>query len=155
MKRWSALILLCASMTLAQAEEWKPEKGFISLFNGKDLSGWCFREKMPRKSPVIGSIQFDFNGQAASPAFNADKAGRYSATHGVLSVNPPAGRLRLISRIDTTREFPQNFILKLEFRAGVNADSGIFIRKPQLQCRDYWIAGPYKDLKGYKPQEWN
>jgi hypothetical protein len=37
----------------------------------------------------------------------------------------------------------------------VNADSGVFIRKPQLQCRDYLVAGPYKDLKQYKPQEWN
>jgi hypothetical protein len=38
---------------------------------------------------------------------------------------------------------------------GVNADSGIFIRRPQLQCRDYLMAGPYKDLKKYKPQDWN
>jgi hypothetical protein len=31
----------------------------------------------------------------------------------------------------------------------------VFIRKPQLQCRDYLVAGPYKDLKAYKPQDWN
>jgi len=37
----------------------------------------------------------------------------------------------------------------------VNADSGIFLRKPQLQCRDYLLAGPYKELKLYKPQDWN
>jgi hypothetical protein len=55
----------------------------------------------------------------------------------------------------TVAEFPRNFILKLEFRASVNADSGVFIRKPQLQCRDYLVAGPYKELKKYKPQEWN
>jgi hypothetical protein len=24
-----------------------------------------------------------------------------------------------------------------------------------LQCRDYPLAGPYKDLKNYKPQDWN
>lgn len=28
-------------------------------------------------------------------------------------------------------------------------------RRPQLQCRDYALAGPWKDLKKYKPQEWN
>ena len=55
----------------------------------------------------------------------------------------------------TTREFPHDFQLKLEFRAGVNADSGIFLRGPQLQCRDYLVAGPYKELKNYKPQDWN
>jgi len=45
--------------------------------------------------------------------------------------------------------------LKLDFRATPNADSGVFIRQPQLQCRDYPLAGPYKDLKKYKPQQWN
>lgn len=53
------------------------------------------------------------------------------------------------------KEFPKDFILKLEFRAEVNADSGIFLRKPQLQCRDYLVAGPYKELKKYKAQDWN
>ena len=66
---------------------------------------------------------------------------------------PPEGRS--LRQLSTTRKFSSNFILKLEFRAGVNADSGIFIREPQLQCRDYLIAGPYKQLKQYKPQEWN
>ena len=55
----------------------------------------------------------------------------------------------------TTKVFPKNFILKIEFRAAVNADSGIFLRKPQLQCRDYLVAGPYKELKKYKAQDWN
>jgi len=45
--------------------------------------------------------------------------------------------------------------MKLEFRATPNADSGVFIRKPQLQCRDYPIAGPYKELKNSKAQDWN
>lgn len=48
-----------------------------------------------------------------------------------------------------------DFTLKLEFRANANADSGVFIRCPQLQCRDYLVAGPYKDLKSYKPGDWN
>ena len=52
-------------------------------------------------------------------------------------------------------EFPKDFDLKLEFRASVNVDSGIFIRRPQLQCRDYLVAGPYKELKRYKAQDWN
>ena len=55
----------------------------------------------------------------------------------------------------TTREFPKNFTLKLEFRATPNADSGVFIRRPQLQCRDYPLAGPYKTLTKYRAQDWN
>ena len=42
---------------------------------------------------------------------------------------------------------------QVELRAAVNADSGIFLRKPQLQCLDYLVAGPYKELKKYKPQD--
>ena len=60
-----------------------------------------------------------------------------------------------LRQLYTTKEFPKDFILKLEFRAAVNADSGIFLRKPQLQCRDYLVAGPYKELKKYKAQDWN
>src|SRR5207237_3638845 len=82
-------------------------------------------------------------------------AGRYSANDGILTVNFPKGQERLISQLYTLEEFPKDFVLKLEFRASVNADSGIFIRRPQLQCRDYLVAGPYKNLKKYKPQDWN
>ena len=60
-----------------------------------------------------------------------------------------------VQQLYTTREFPGNFTLKLEFRATPNADSGVFIRKPQLQCRDYPLAGPYKTLKNYKAGDWN
>jgi hypothetical protein len=55
----------------------------------------------------------------------------------------------------TAKEFPKDFLLTLEFRASKNADSGIFLRGTQLQCRDYLLAGPYKNLKNYKPQDWN
>jgi hypothetical protein len=46
-------------------------------------------------------------------------------------------------------------VLRLEFRATPNADSGIFLRGPQLQCRDYALAGPYTALERYRPQAWN
>ena len=62
---------------------------------------------------------------------------------------------RRFQQISTTQDFPKNFILRLEFRATPNADSGIFIRGPQLQCRDYLLAGPYKKLKNYRPGGWN
>jgi hypothetical protein len=62
---------------------------------------------------------------------------------------------RKVQQLWTLREFPQDFVLKLEFRATPNADSGLYVRGPQLQVRDYLIAGPYKQLKSYKPQDWN
>jgi hypothetical protein len=132
------------------ADDWKPDPGFRSLFNGKDLSGWCFRAKADRKSPKVGEVVEKFDGKAQS-----SDDGRFSAKDGILTVNFPKGKDRLVAQLDTVEEFPKDFDLKLEFRASVNADSGIFIRRPQLQCRDYLVAGPYKALKGYKAQDWN
>ena len=89
-----------------------------------------------------------FDGKAETP----DR--RYRAIHGRLVVTtPPEGRR--IQQLWTTREFGGDFILKLEFRATPNADSGVFIRQPQLQCRDYLLAGPYKDLKSFRQGDWN
>jgi len=126
-------LLVLLAFTPARAQD---DAGFVSLFNGKDLTGWGYKTN-------------NFDGKVASDD------GRYSATNGILVVHPREPRLMQI--LWTTREFPKDFILKLEFRAAVNADSGIFVRKPQLQCRDYLVAGPdkYKQLKKYKPQDWN
>jgi hypothetical protein len=55
----------------------------------------------------------------------------------------------------TKASFGTDFELRLEFRAAVNADSGLFVRGPQLQVRDYPVAGPYKNLTKYKAQDWN
>ena len=31
----------------------------------------------------------------------------------------------------------------------------MFLREPQLQCRDFPLAGPWKDLKDFRPGDWN
>ena len=111
--------------------------GWVDLFNGKDLTGWGYKtgEK--------------FDGKTESD----DK--RFSAKDGTLVVNPAIESNKGIRQLWTTQKFPNDFTLKLEFRAAVNADSGLFVRGPQLQVRDYLVAGPYKKLTKYKPQEWN
>jgi len=143
--RWAAALrpLLATHGYLeTEPDNFKLEPGFASLFNGRDLTGWGFRK---RKS--LKHIE-NFDGKKAS----GDN--RYVAINGRLVVTtPPEGRR--FQQLWTTQEFPKNFILKLEFRATPNADSGVFIRSPQLQCRDYLLAGPWKDLKNYKPQDWN
>lgn len=144
-------------------DDFTPEDGFVSLFNGRDLTGWGFRptseadiesaKRWQASDPnaaawpiVTSTVQFDGKTESAD--------GRYVAKHGRLIVTtPPEGRK--IQTLWTTREFSKDFILKLEFRATPNADSGVFIRQPQLQCRDYLLAGPYKQLRNYKPQDWN
>ncbi|MEQ1851647.1 MAG: DUF1080 domain-containing protein [Chthoniobacteraceae bacterium] len=139
----TTVVLAISALFLAQAEDWKPEEGFTSLYNGRDLTGWGYRDK---EQKVLET--FDGKTEAGD--------GRFTAKPGILVVNPH-NEAKGPRRRDlwTTKEFPRNFILKLEFRAAVNADSGIFLRKPQLQCRDYLVAGPFKELKKYKAQDWN
>jgi len=146
----AALLTLCLALLSlpTRADDFKPEPGFVSLFNGKDLTGW--RYVPDAKNGLKEDDKFDGKTEASD--------GRYSAKEGIITVHPhDAAKGPRIRQLYTTQEFPKNFTLKLEFRAEVNADSGVFIRKPQLQCRDYLVAGPeaYKKLKQYKAQDWN
>jgi lysophospholipase L1-like esterase len=137
-QKWAAAlrpILATLGFLETEPDAFTPEPGFTSLFNGHDLTGWGFRTN-------------NFDGQTVS------SDARYVAKNGRLIVTTPP-EFRRVEALWTTQKFPKDFVLKLEFRAGVNADSGIFIRNPQLQCRDYLIAGPYNKLQHYKPQEWN
>ena len=133
-------LVLVTTLTLllpgSRADEPKPEPGAVELFNGKDLTGWGYKSKDKFEA---------FDGKIES----SDK--RYSVKDGVLVVNPGKG----IAQLWTAEKFPKDFELRLEFRAAVNADSGLFVRGPQLQVRDYLVAGPYKALKKYKAQDWN
>lgn len=136
--KWAAALrpVLATLDFLETADEgFTPEPGFESLFNGRDLTGWVFN-----------GVALD--GQTTNPD------GRYLARHGRLVLATPAEGRRF-QQLWTARQFPNDFVLKLEFRATPNADSGVFLRGPQLQCRDYLLAGPYKNLQRYKPQDWN
>src|SRR3954452_13328815 len=125
------------AIALRAADAPKADAKPIELFNGKDLTGWGYKtgEK--------------FDGKTESD----DK--RFSAKDGILIVHPAPEGKREIKQLWTTATFPKDFELRIEFRAAVNADGAFFVRGPQLQCRDYLVAGPYKELKKYKPQDWN
>lgn len=146
-----------------EAEAFTPEPGFELLFNGRNLDGWGFRKtseaevatikkwrasdkKMPAYPIVAAPVSFD--GKTASTD------GRFRAIAGRLVVTTPSEGRR-IQQLATRRDFDGDVTLKLDFRATPNADSGVFVRGRQIQCRDYLLAGPYKNLKKYKPQEWN
>lgn len=133
------------------------------LFNGKDLTGWGYQpttEKMKKSRarwqknnpsappwPIIEeAIAFDGQTEAND--------GRYVAVNGRLVVTTPSEGRR-IQQLWTTKEYSGDCTLKLQFRATPNADSGVFLRGPQLQCRDYKLAGPYKNLKNYREGDWN
>jgi lysophospholipase L1-like esterase len=164
--KWAAAlrpIFATLGLSETEPEPFTPEEGFQSLFDGRDLTGWGYRptsaadrasaERWQASDPHAAAWPFvdeavSFDGREATPD------GRFVAVAGRLVVKTPP-EYRKIQQLWTTREFPEDFVLRLEFRATPNADSGIYLRGPQLQCRDYGIAGPYKELNRYRPQEWN
>jgi hypothetical protein len=123
-------------------DDFKPEPGYISLFNGKDLSGWKYLPT-PKES---------LEGKTETP----DK--RIQVVDGIIVVNEKDAKDKGgIRDLFTVQEFNKDFNLKLEFRAGLKADSGVYLRSPgaQLQVRDYIRRGEQKQLKNFKNDDWN
>ncbi|HSI35648.1 MAG TPA: DUF1080 domain-containing protein [Tepidisphaeraceae bacterium] len=149
----SLSIVCCVAALSFAADDKKPAAaaaGATELYNGKDLTGWGYKAG-PK---FAGEVTEKFDGKTES------SDGRYTAKEGgIIVVNPAKEGEPRIKQLWTTAQFPKDFELRLEFRAGVNADSGIFVRGPQLQCRDYKVAGPEKYFKlmgdKYKAQDWN
>ncbi len=135
--RGIALVLLGGVLCLSRvgrADDFKPEEGYTSLFNGKDLTGWRYY-----KEKLDGKIE------------TADK--RFTVDNGIIVANVGAG----IRDLFTVRDFPKDFNLKLEFRASLKSDSGVYIRSSghQLQVRDYIRRKEHPQLKKFKNDDWN
>lgn len=141
-----------------ESDDFQIEPGYVSLFNGTDLTGWGFRPTPPRRTPKTprpnAPVFVEIKEAVSFAGKTLSDDGRYAALNGRLVVKTPSEGRR-IQQLWTTEEFDKDFVLKLEFRATPNADSGVFIRQPQLQCRDFLLAGPYTELKHYRPQQWN
>jgi len=164
--KWAAALRpIFATLGLSETtpDPFTPEEGFESLFNGRDLTGWGYRPTTPGDRRAARDWQASDPDAAAWPFVDEPIAfdgltrtpdGRFAVIGGRLVVTTPPED-RKIQQLWTTREFGRDFVLRLEFRATPNADSGVYVRGPQLQCRDYAIAGPYTDLERYRPQEWN
>src|SRR3979409_2066946 len=104
-----SLIRVCLMFAMAfipwtlHAAAGQPEAGAIELFNGKDLTGWGYQSGEK------------FDGKTESD----DK--RFSAKDGMIVVNPATEANKGVKQLWTTRQFPKDFTLTLEFRAAVNA----------------------------------
>ena len=140
-----------------------PEPGFELLFNGRDLTGWGYRptteadkESARRwQASDPNAAEWPFLTETTSFAGRTQTTdGRFRVAGGRLVTTTPA-EYRKIQQLWTEREFGDDFVLKLEFRTTPFADSGLYLRRQQLQVRDYGLAGPYSHLTRYKPQDWN
>jgi hypothetical protein len=136
---WPSAFALVLS-TFLSSNAGADEPGFRPIFNGKDLSGWR-----------IGKVTMD--GKSASDD------GRFAVKDGLLVITGSKDTPPKITEIDTVDSYDGDFILRLEFRASRDANSGLHLRDKafghQLQIRDYLRVGPYKMLKHYKDGDWN
>ncbi len=136
--RRGAFALLVSTFLLSAAAADEP--GFRPIFNGKDLTGWR-----------VGKT--DLTGKTAS------EDGRFAVRDGVLVISGSKDRPPKNTEIDTVESYDGDFILRLEFRASRDANSGLHLRDKafahQLQIRDYPRVGPYKTLAKYKDGDWN
>ena len=113
---------------------------FIDLFNGKDLTGW--RYSGPKGKSTAGMTQ--------------TPDGRVEVKDGVIVMNAKDAKGKGgIRDLYTDKSFDKDFVLKMQFRAESKADSGVYIRGPQLQVRDFIRRNEQKHLKNFKNDDWN
>jgi Domain of Unknown Function (DUF1080) len=136
--RSSAFALLVSTLLLSAARADEP--GFKPIFNGKDLTGWRLG-----KTELTGKTASD--------------DGRFAVKDGNLVITGSKDTPPRMTEIETAESYDSDFILRLEFRASRDANSGLHLRDKafahQLQIRDYPRVGPYKTLKNYKADDWN
>ena len=130
---------LLALTAAVGADAPKTEEGFTPLFNGKDLTGWRYK----------GSKE-SLEGKTETPD------GRIRVEGGAIVMREKDARGRGgIKDLYTLKNFPRPFHLKLQFRASLKADSGVYVRGPQLQVRDFIRRGEEKQLTKFKNDDWN
>lgn len=133
------LLVLAATVGVQAGDDFKPEAGFTPLFNGRDLTGWYYK-----------GVKDSLDGRTETPD------GRVVVENGVIVMREKdrSGKGG-IKGLYTLRKFPRPFHLKLEFRAGQKADSGVYVRGPQLQVRDYIRRNEQKHLRKFATDGWN
>src|SRR6516164_6271281 len=85
------------------------ESGFQSLFNGKDLTGWKLGY-----TPLAGKTASD--------------DGRFAVKDGILVISGSKDRPPKMTEIDTMESYDGDFVLRLDFRASRDANSGLHLR---------------------------
>jgi hypothetical protein len=125
-----------------------PEEGYVSLFNGKDLSGWEYGAVPPVKNPPPRE---KLEGKTQS------SDGVFFVENGLLVASG-----KKIRALYTAKEFNKDFRIKFEFRASAEKpkdNSGLFIRGPQLQLDATnlkgSLTGVFRNVKKFNVGDWN
>lgn len=132
----------------AKPDDSKPEDGFVSLFNGVDLSGWEYGSVPPVKNPpprepLEGKTQCS--------------DGVFAAKDGLLVANG-----KKIKALYTAKEYNRDFRIRFEFRAAADKprdNSGLFLRGAQLQLdatnKEGSRTGTFRNVQTFHVGGWN
>lgn len=117
-----------ALLSTATADDVKPPKGFVALFNGKDLSGWHGMTTFdPRKLAAMS----EEDRAKQLEEWNKTIPEHWTVKDGIL-VNDGHG-----AYLTTDKEFG-DFELLVEYKTVPEADSGIYLKStPQVQIWDW------------------
>jgi hypothetical protein len=122
-----AICLTVLAAVPARADDFKPEDGFVLLFNGKDLTGW----KTEKGESLDGKAE----------AYN----GRFKMADGLLTLDP---RVKGDVKIFTAREFGKDVHIKFDFKPGPGCNNDLFLRGLKFDLKT-------ADVKNLKEGEWN
>ncbi len=115
---------------LTGADDNKPDAGFTSLFNGKDLGGWKAKDAKDAAS---------LEGKTETP----EK--RFRVNDGRLVIDDKVkGNVVLY----TIKEFGKDVHLKFEFRPGAGCNNDLYFRGLKFDIKK-------SDVKNLKEGEWN
>jgi hypothetical protein len=121
----------------AHASEPMPPRGFVALFNGKDLSGW---HGMPDFDPAKLAAMPEVDRKNLIEKWTADAQKHWTVQNGEL-VNDGHG-----AYLTPDKDFG-DFELLLEYKTVPLADSGIYLRgTPQVQIWDTTKEGGKWDI---------
>jgi len=127
-----ALAAVLATPLATPAATPQPPKGFVALFNGKDLAGW---HGMPHQDPYKLAAMPEAERKALLKRWDEDAKQHWSVQNGEL-VNDGHG-----AYATTDKEYG-DFELLIDYKTVAKADSGIYLRAtPQVQIWDYTKEG--------------
>jgi hypothetical protein len=115
----------------ASGDDFKLEKGFTLIFNGKNLDGW--KEASGKKESLDGKTE----------AYK----GRFKVSDGKLIYDPSVkGDLY----VETAREYGKDTQIKFDFKAGPKCNNDVFFRGTKFD-----IVPGNKENKNVKEGEWH
>jgi len=129
------LVVSLALVVLPAGAEPKPPKGFVALFNGKDLAGWWgIGTENPAKWMALSPGEL-----AEKKAKSLENIKQHWSVQGDELVNDGKGLY-----LSTEKNYG-DFELLLEYRTVPRADSGIYLRGiPQVQIWDSTDKGKFE-----------